>query len=311
MNSTIVRDFVIKQHSADAWLYLLIDPVAETASDDHLHIEKLRQRLGDSALTVIPRPDMQHDIQSSPVLITIAAPGIAPQDDLLGMSGHRAQRDDAGYHRYVCGWLSSTATAEVIRGHLQKLSLLPSPLGATYKPMHEPIRLELMAGIIGANKHGPWWPVQRWLLPSSDGEFLILKADAHAEWVAAPGFADMQDEIPLARVLLHLWRSALKNPPAYAPAQWEGRSDLPPFAVIQAVAQIKQARALDLSDDADILQLAIHQLLLHPSLHCHPTVNQLIGAAAKNLTSLTHSLGNFQDEDWQLVVNQLNEGVGR
>ncbi|WPO98794.1 hypothetical protein SFA35_19510 [Pseudomonas sp. HR96] len=311
MNSSIVLDFVSHQHQPDAWLYLLLDPLAEIPSDDPLHLDALRLRLGQDALTSLPRPDLEYDIQHHPVLITIASPGGAPADDLLRLSGWHAQRDDARHHRYVCGWLSSTAAAQTVSRHLQALSLLPTPAGQAYQPLHEPLRLELMAGVIGAGHPAPWWPVRRWLIPASSGDGLVLEGYPEFQAVTDLELADRQEDIPLASALLDIWRRTLSTLEGYAPGRWTGPTSLPPFAVMQALAQIQQARTLELTDPEDILQLAIHRLMLHPRLHWHPRVRQLIGSAARDEIPLADSFDHYHDQDWELIVNELEEGAAQ
>lgn len=305
MNSASVQAFVIEQHGLDDWLYLLLDPTADVAPDDPLHINALRRTVGEESCTPIPRPDL--DRKSWPVLVTLASPGATASTDLLRMSGRRAQDDSAGRWPYVCGWLSSSAPPEVISDHVAALGQVKSESGGRFFPMHEPLRVELLASNWESLLSGPWWPIKRWLLPASHGGHLVLCGDPEASTACSIEMIEWQQEIPLIRHMLAVWRRILQRPLTYAPGRWKGPTALPPQAGAQALAHIQQARALELKENKDILILAMQRVLLHPRLHWHPVVRSRIGQAARGQESLENLFMLFQDRDWERIVRNLIE----
>lgn len=305
MNSASVQAFVAERHEPDDWLYLLLDPTADIALDDPLHIDALRQTLGEEALTLIPRPDLDHE--SRPVLVTLASPGTTASTDLLRMSGRRAQDDSAGRWPYVCGWLSSNASAKVISDHLAALGQMKSESGSIFFPMHEPLRAELLASNWESPLSGPWWPIKRWLLPASHGGHLVLCGDPEASTACSLEMIEGQQDIPLIRHMLAVWRRILQRPLTYAPGRWKGPTALPPQAGAQALAHIRQARVLELKENNDILVLTMQRVLLHPRLHWHPIVRSRIGQAARGQESLENLFRLFQDRDWERIVRDLIE----
>jgi hypothetical protein len=310
MNSTTVREFVDQQHHYDAWLYLILDPTAAVAWDDPIHIEALRETLGEDCLTRIPRPDLSHDPDACPVLVTLAEPGSSPLLDMLLMSGRRAQDEGPERWPYVCGWLSSRQGPEVVGNHLATLGVFQNAHREHYYPLYEPLRLELLATACQLEHSDFWWPVQRWLLPASHGGHWILNSDAPGDLELRSDFAAAQEDVPLVRSVLATWRSALRRPLTYAPARWNGPTVLPPRAAAQVLAHIRQARELGLHGKADIEMLALHRVMLHPRLHWHPTVQALIGQAAQGKASLANLFMPFQDRDWRRIVSDLNSRVG-
>lgn len=173
MRPASVQAFVAEQHAPDATLYLLLDPLADCAADDPLRIEVLRQTLGDDAVTPVHRPDLIHTPSACPALVALATPGTSPSQELLALSALRAHEEVDRHKRYVCGWLSSSAPSQALSAHIVSLGWLPLEQGRIFFPIHEPVRLELLAGTFDKNE-GPWWPIRRWFLPTSSGAGSVL-----------------------------------------------------------------------------------------------------------------------------------------
>lgn len=304
MNPASVQAFVAEQHAPDATLYLLLDLLADCAADDPLHIEALRQTLGNDAVTPVRRPDLIHTPSACPALVTLATPGVSPSQELLARSALRAHEDLDRNKRYVCGWLSSSAPSRDLSAHIVSLGQLPLAQGRTFFPIHEPLRLELMAGTFRANE-GPWWPIQHWLLPTSSGTGSVLVGVPERRTAPDTRTTAIQQEAPMVSALLSSWRRALRLPLTYAPARWSGPTALPPQAAAQAFIQIQQARQLGLSHQDDILTLALHRLMLHPRLHQHTGVRALIEQAAQGKAPLSHLLTAYNDNAWQRAVSDL------
>lgn len=305
MTPATLQAFVAERHAPEASLYLLLDPLADCAADDPLHIEALCQTLGKQAITPLHRPDLIHTPLACPVLVTLAAPGITPSQQLLAISALRAQEDLGRHKRYVCGWLSSSAAAPLISAHIVSLGQLPLEQGRAFFPIYEPLRLELLAGIFSRNDEGPWWPIRHWLLPTSSGASSVLLGTPEHGAVPDIHATAVQQDAPMVSALLHIWRRALHLPLTYAPARWSGPTALPPRAAALAYKQIQQARSLGLSHQDDILTLALHQLMLHPRLHEHTGVRALIEQAAQGQAPLSTLLTPYNDNAWQRTVSDL------
>ena len=306
MTPASVQAFVAEQHAPGATLYLLLDPLADCAADDPLRIETLRQTLGNNAITPLHRPDLTHTPSACPMLVTLATPGVSPSQTLMALSALRAQEDLSRHKRYVCGWLSSSAAARHLSAHIVSLGQLPLEKGQAFFPIHEPLRLELLAGTFRRNDEGPWWPIQHWLLPTSSGTSSLLVGIPECRATTDTRTTAVQQDVSMVSALLSGWRRALRLPLTYAPARWNGPAALPPQAAAQAYIQIQQARHLGLSDPDDILTLALHRLMLHPHLHQHAGVRALIEQAVQGQAPLSHLLTPYNDSAWQRAVSDLN-----
>ncbi len=304
MTPASVQAFVTEQHAPDATLYVLLDLLADCAADDPLHIEALRQTLGNDAVTPLHRPDLIHTPSACPVLVALATPGTSPSQELLALSALRAHEDLDRYKRYMCGWLSSSAPSRDLSAHIVSLGQLPVEQGRAFFPVHEPLRLELLAGTF-RNNEGPWWPIRHWLVPTSSGTGSVLVGKPEHRTAMSPCAAAVQLDALMVSSLLSSWRRALSLPLVYAPARWSGRTALPPQAAAQAYIQIQQARQLGLSHQDDILTLALHRLMLHPHLHQHTGVRALIEQAVQGQAPLSQLLAPYNDNAWQRAVSDL------
>ncbi|MCS3421164.1 hypothetical protein M2399_005174 [Pseudomonas sp. BIGb0450] len=304
MTLASVQAFVAKQHAPDATLYVLLDLLADCAADDPLHIAALRQTLGNDAVMPLHRPDLIHTPSACPVLVALATPGTSPSQELLALSALRAHEDLDRYKRYVCGWLSSSAPSRDLSAHIVSLGQLPVEQGRAFFPVHEPLRLELLAGTF-RNNEGPWWPIRHWLVPTSSGTGSVLVGKPEHRTAMGTCTAAVQLDALMVSSLLNSWRRALRLPLAYAPARWSGPTALPPQAAAQAYIQIQQARQLGLSHQDDILTLALHRLMLHPHLHQHTGVRALIEQAVQGHAPLSQLLAPYNDNAWQRAVSDL------
>lgn len=299
-----LQAFVAEQH-AESTLYLLLDPLAGYSNGDPLAIATLRQALGEQAITRVPRPDLAHAPHALPILVKLSSPACPLELRLLQLSAWRAKVDGKHLRRYVCGWLSSTETAEAIATRIVELSHLPTEKGHPYFPLHEPLRLELLVGTFESCEQGYWWPIQQWMFPTSSG--------ANSKVIGLPERGGgpelhahfLQQEAKHVAGLLRSWRDALELPQAFTPSRWSGPTPLPPRAAAQVYSQIHQARTLGLQHDHDIGTLALLHLLVHPHLHQHPDVRVLINQAVREQTSLSQLLNPYIVRDWSKVVSDL------
>lgn len=304
MTPASVQAFVAEQHASDATLYVLLDLLADCAADDPLHIEALCQTLGNDAVMPLHRPDLIHTPSACPVLVALATPGTSPSQELLALSALRAHEDLDRYKRYVCGWLISSAPSRDLSAHIVSLGQLHVEQGRAFFPVHEPLRLELLAGTF-RNNEGPWWPIRHWLVPTSSGTGSVLVGKPEHRTAMGTCTAAVQLDALMVSSLLNSWRRVLRLPLAYAPARWSGPTALPPQAAAQAYIQIQQARQLGLSHQDDILTLALHRLMLHPHLHQHTGVRALIEQAVQGQAPLSQLLAPYNDNAWQRAVSDL------
>ncbi|MCE5985390.1 hypothetical protein [Pseudomonas sp. LF19] len=311
MTPAIVQSFVVEDHAPESTLYLLLDPLADCATDDPLHIEALRQTLGDDALTRVWRPDLEHTPHACPVLVTLASAGARPSAHLLSLSAQRANEDARHSRRYVCGWLSSSANAAAISAHLIALGQLPMAQGKQFFAVYEPLRLELLSGTLRHEEQGYWWPVEHWLFPVASGASSVLSGHPHASVVPHQFSGEVQQDVTLVSSLLATWRCALSLPLTIAPARWTGVTTLPPQAAAKAHYQIRQARQLGLKSQHDIVTLALHCLLLHPRLHEHPHARLIINRAIQEKRSLMTLLPTIDDKFWKKIVSELTHAGAR
>lgn len=305
MTPVNVQAFVAERHAPDTTLYLLLDLLADCAADDPLHIEALRQSAGNDAITPLHRPDMIHTPSACPMLVALATPGVSPSQQLLTLSALRAQEEQGRHKRYVCGWIISSAGAQRLSAHIVSLGQLPVEHGQAFFPIHEPLRLELLASTFRRNDEGPWWPIRHWLLPTSSGTSSVLTGVPERRTPPDTRATAVQQDASLVSSLLSSWQRALRLPLTYAPARWQGPSALPPQAAAQAYLQIQQARRLGLSHQHDILTLALHRLMLHPRLYEHAGVRALIEQAVQGQAPLGKLLAPYNDTAWQRVVSDL------
>jgi len=302
-----VQTFIGEPHPPETALYLLLDPLACGPQDAHLHLATLRQELHEAAFTVLPRPDLAHTPDACPVLVTLAAPGCQPCAQLIELSILHSRQDANQPKRYVCGWLRSAAAPETIAAHIVALGQPPQKQHSQYFPVHEPLRLELLAAACKDVGHEPWWPIQQWLFPTSSGATSLLIG--HPEQVAALGIhvATAQQDVPIVDALLRSWRRALDLPLTYAPLRWNGPTALPPHAAIQAYGQIRQARALKLHHQHDLMTLALYRLTVHPRLHEHPGVRNLINQAIAGQATLGTLFSPYNDRAWERLACELTD----
>ncbi|NMY08479.1 hypothetical protein HBO38_08410 [Pseudomonas veronii] len=305
MTPAVVQTFATEQYTANASLYLLLDPLADCAEDDPLHIDTLRQSLGNDALTGLRRPDLVHTPQACPVLVTLATAGAKPSEYLLSLSALRAKEDERRSRRYVCGWLSSTATATTVSSQLIELGHLPTSVGTAFFPVYEPLRLELLVATLKFGETGSWWPIHQWLFPTSSGGSSCLIGQPGTSVDFSPFTSAIQQNAGLVSSLLGAWRHAVSLPLTYAPARWQGATLLPPQAAARAYEQIRDARIMGLKKQHDIVTLALHRLLLHSSIHTHTDIGISIKRAIENGTSLAKLFSELNDQSWQRIVSEL------
>ncbi|MEJ1096771.1 MULTISPECIES: hypothetical protein [unclassified Pseudoxanthomonas] len=311
---TALQRFVHEQRAPGEYLYLLLDPLAECAQDDPLHPARLRVALGDAALTPVPRNDVRHAPDAWPLLASLAKPGAPAMDADANVAGapswliwsaDRARQESAQRKRYICGWLTSTQPPQAVADALAALGQLDS---ATWFPVFESVRLELLASALQRGLDGHLWPVSNWLSPNSQGGFIRLKGRAQDNLPPLPAQArEVQQLVPQITELLVAWRKALQRDDlGYAPQRWQGEMPLPEQAAVLAYRQIRDGRALGLRETDDLLALALRRLLIHPDLPDHPCIAADIESAARGEATLRERFARHHGL-WEWMSRQLNK----
>lgn len=310
MNMSVVHAFATDLRAADASLFLLVDPLAEVEEDNPLQLEALRANLGDEAVVRLSRSDLAHTPDFCPALVTLAAPGEEPSFTVLNVLADQIRREARQERRYICGLLSSRASAEDVAARVLSLGQLPTEKGSTYFPVHEPLRLELLSAALEDDQHDLWWPIEHWLYPHSSGAISVINAKPGGNDAPGRVAAAMQIDADLIAMLLGRWRRIPRSPLPYPPAHANSATPLPPHAAMMAYAQLQQARKRGLVRDDDLLVLALFQLNIHQQLQRHVRVSKLIDTAIAGQISLGDLFKRFTDRDWERVVSDLiNEGI--
>lgn len=300
-------DVFAQQRSAEEYLYLLLDPLAQCPADHPLQPAALRSALGDGAVTHVPRPDLVHDSALCPVLVQLAGPGEAAPDALLESTAVHADSDAHYSKRLVCGWLTSSLALDAVASHVADMCAFVDGAQPTFIPVFEPVRLELLAASDMASAQRRLGPIREWLLPASSGgnPMLLSAGRGVADAAVKPIVLEVQREAPSVTALLSAWRDALQSDLPAAVWAWRGDSVLPPNAATEGFRHIRQARSLGLRSTDDIVVLALHRLMLHPRLHEHPMIAERIGRAARGDCLLSDLFAPITDAQWTEVVRAL------
>ena len=311
MTTSAVHAFVSSERTQNDYLYLLLDPMAECTPEDPLSIVSLMQVLGEQAITRVLRPDLAHTAEACPALVQLAAPGEAPATALLE-SSERYAHEDAGYKkRYVCGWLLSECPPETLVEHLAARCLDVAPAATqSVSPWFEPLRLELLAASVGNTFPDLLWPIRRWLCPTSWGTYTLFRGAPSGAGMDIPALARQTQRLaPLVGDFLDAWRLALRFPMTYAPRHWRGDTLLPPQAAAHAFRLVRDAHNRGLRLSADIIDLCMHRVFIHPDLPQHPQVQADIARALAGTSTLHARFETYDDSAWMRIVASLPAAV--
>ncbi len=308
MMQSAVQAFARLERAPSDYLYLLLDPLAPCEPQDPLSIQSLTHALGEQAIARVIRPDLAHTPDACPALIQLAAPEGAADISLLA-AAERSARDDANYKkRYVCGWLTSDQSLAALADHLAArcLDVIVPIAGKRMTPWFEPLRLELLAASMEHAFPALLWPVKRWLCPTSWGAFTLLRGSPTEAGSDAPALVRHALQLaPLVSDFLDVWRAALRFPVTYAPMRWRGPTILPPQAAVHAFRMIRDAQNSRLRLSADIIDLCMHRVFIHPHLPRHPEIQDDIQAAVAGQSTLQARFEKYDDFAWQRIVASL------
>lgn len=135
--------------------YMLIDELASVNDLDYISVSSLQQLLGEDRVTTLVRPNLSHDLDSCPKLITLANPDENIDINVLHFSLIQAAGECQERVRFVCSWFVSEYPPEIIT---QKFILLGEKLAdycqTAFVPIYEPFRFFLLQN---SNSFCPEW----------------------------------------------------------------------------------------------------------------------------------------------------------
>ena len=294
MSSETLIKLISQHHRPGHYSYVLLDPLAVSEGSEHSLLASLKLALGDKAMTRVSRPDLPRATGLHPVLVCLGSSGSSPDNALLEQTAQAAERDMHRRKRHVCGWLLSEAPPTAVAAHLTALCRLPDATGATtFHPVYEPLRLELLATLFEHVEQGPWWPIERWVFLSSGASLASLKGQPQTRRNLPAGALRVQQDAALIEAVLAAWRRL----PAFP-----GAREIPPFAALRASGHLDDVRELGLTDEQDILVMALLLLRLHARLHTQKAVRDIIDMAIRQQRPLAEMLPHFADSSWHHLV---------
>lgn len=261
MTESVISAFFRVNQGPEDYAYVLLDPLAQPASQPMPLVDTLRAELGDEALTRILRPDLSYSPQSCPALVCLAHPGETPLSATLDLTEEQFAADAYRCKRSICGWLVSEQPAEAIAAHLLKLCSLPTALGGSrFYPIFEPVRLELFWAHFASRKNGPWWPIKHWLVPTSGGEHRRLVGDPTKNGSPPNSASEIQEDAPLVIQLLSTWRRLLQESGSPSTRNGPVAVPLPALAAQLALEKIAQARVVGPITPEELACDTLHRL---------------------------------------------------
>ncbi|MHA6194123.1 hypothetical protein ACX3YG_07095 [Pseudomonas wadenswilerensis] len=306
MHRNSIRKFVEKYRTADDYLYLLVDGQAECALEHPLSVPSLTRSLGDAAITRVLRPDIAHEPGHCPALIQLSRPGEPAPQRYLDLSADYAAWDFDFNERYICGWLASPESLEVVAPHIAARCDTTADESGNSSAWFEPLRLELLSASMDHAAGELLAPIRSWLLPVSWGSYAVLHCTNYPleQGISAPA-RETQQLAPEVNTFLGIWRHALQSDVGFAPWRWNGPGVLPEQAGVHAFRLIRDARRLGLCNSSDRIALSLHRVFLHPHLPQHPDIQQVITQARAGSLDLKSHFATYGEAAWKRIVYDL------
>lgn len=285
-------------------LYLLLDPLTDHDETGAMAREALAQRLGDDALVTVWRKDLAHTATTCPILVDLGSDPTEERDALLAVSAAYAGDEARRSRRYVAGWLISALEPEALAGHIASMYDMTDAAGQShFFPIHEPLRLELLAVAERDYARQQLGPIREWLLPASGDNFVLLTgAGEKAGSMPLTRVAlEAQQEAPHVATVLAAWRAAVEQ------SRGRGAAAISDSAARDAFVQIRRAKEeLRLSDHGDVVTFALYSLVRHSRLYEHPEVAGLIARSSRGESALADLFTAVGDPYWDYIVGSLN-----
>ncbi|MBC9131521.1 hypothetical protein JMI89_10055 [Frischella sp. Ac48] len=138
-------NILANDNSSRQYRYLLIDGLTTVSEIDFIALDNIQALLGEQAIATVIRPDISHDLNSCPKLITIAKPNQELDKRLLHFSVVQAQNERLSTKSYVCGWMVSQYPPEIITEQMVNIGKQLSKYCAMgFVPFYEPFRMQLL-----------------------------------------------------------------------------------------------------------------------------------------------------------------------
>lgn len=328
-------DQLKKQRIKEQPLYLLIDPLGSILTSDALSLASLKARFGEASITPVFRPNLAHEPHNCPHLVLLSSAEEsfenALEQDLIGLitaALRHAFYERPSRKRYICGFLQSSASSQVVAQHLVGQMIhwkSPAFIGQARNnentflfPTHQPLLQELAAFASAHSKadtYSNWlWPISQWIIPTVGHTFLQLKG-------SAPSQANSASALPVASIeafkhssyvahTLQLWQRMASAPITAAQRQQspllrQGAA-LPEHAAYTVLQHVQLGLRLGLSDRHDLATFAVMKNIAHPHFEQHRFIQTALQRAAQG-GHFTQEVGKISHPQWLQMLYELNQ----
>lgn len=278
--------FQAREINAEYHIHVVLDPNHPVAPFDSLHPDHLRARVPSVKTQRVDRPDLQHEPDVCPLVVTLFTPGDRGYRDeaLLQETVENALSRCASVNgAYVCGWVATPWDGEELAKRIAASTVISHPLtGRRVLPWFEPHRLALLEARHPSvarqllSEIPSWWFVDmaqelRRVVQTigAQGESAndspssarpVFSQQIHAVWAE-------QDRIREARLVAMAMRKAEIPLPVLPEAAFDGA--------------VRMAHEYGLRGDQDVVFFAMNSLTLSAGWVEHPVVQ----AALKEIAS--------------------------
>lgn len=140
--------FQARELNAEHHIHVVLDPNHPVAPFDSLHPDHLRTRVPSATIHRVDRPDLKHEPDLCPLIVTLYKPGDRGYRDesLLQETVENALSRCASVNgAYVCGWVATTWDGEKLAKRIAASTVVSHPLtGRRVLAWFEPHRLALL-----------------------------------------------------------------------------------------------------------------------------------------------------------------------
>lgn len=140
-----LRSILDNESNRKQYRYLLIDKLVSVSRLEILDLDNLTELLGEQSVTTVVRPDLSHDLNACPKLITLANPNDKIDDKLLHWTIKQSAKESMLNKRYVCFWAASELAPNEISEKIVEIGLkLGELMNLRFVPFYEPFRMQLL-----------------------------------------------------------------------------------------------------------------------------------------------------------------------
>ncbi|WP_121144093.1 hypothetical protein [Orbus hercynius] len=133
------------QDNAHYYRYLLLDMLGEVNELSVLYLATLKETFAKENITVVPRPELRHDLNACPHLICLATPGQMVDFEYVQNSFLEAKQEVLFNKRYICGWLISEHPPQLMAELILQAGInLGTLINQRFVPFYEPFKLQLL-----------------------------------------------------------------------------------------------------------------------------------------------------------------------